>query len=226
MIITQYSPPSLVSTVPEIRRGCNIKRINSHELTEDLHESDLETAPTIDAMWNTWLQKVVFVVDRHAPVHNYRPKVVRKSHCAWKTPELHDLVHNRDVAHRRWRSQPLDINRRDAFTTLRAEAKHLSTHRSKYYRTLFENSPANTTKTWATINLLSGRTQTAPPCNIDASRLSDHFGGVVSDSSSPQYLVSPFGPCTRDSLEEFPVCEIREIHELLRNLNSKKAMSS
>ena len=46
------------------------------------------------------------------------------------------------------------------------------------------------------------------------------------DSSRPQYLVSPFGPSTRDSLEEFPECEIGEIHKLLRGLNSKNAMGS
>ena len=78
--------PFITSTVPEIRWGRNIKRIDCHKLTEDLLESDPEnfsTAPTTDAMWNTWLLKVVSVVDRHAPVRNYRPKVVRKSHCAW-----------------------------------------------------------------------------------------------------------------------------------------------
>ena len=48
----------------------------------------------------------------------------------------------------------------------------------------------------------------------------------MSDSSRPQYLVSPFRPSTRDSLEEFPVCEIGEIHNLLVDLNSKKAMGS
>ena len=76
----------ITSTVPEIRRGLNIKRIDCHKLTEDLLESDLEnfsTAPTTDAMWNTWLQKVRSVVDRHAPVRNFCPKVVRNSHCAW-----------------------------------------------------------------------------------------------------------------------------------------------
>ena len=224
------SIPFATSTDPEIRRGRNIKRINIHKLTEDLLEYDLEnfsTAPTIDAMWNTWLHKVVSVVDRHAPMRNYRPKVVRKRHCDWKTSELHDLVHKRDLAHRRWRSQPPDVNRRDAFTTLRAEAKRLARHlRSKHYRTLLESSHANATKTWATINLLSGRKQTTPPSTIDASRLSDHFGGVVSDPSRPRHLVSPAGPSTRDSLEEFPVCEIHEIHKLLRGLNSKKATGS
>ena len=77
-----------------------------------------------------------------------------------------------------------------------------------------------------TTNLLSGRKQTTPPSTIDASRLSDHFGGVVSDPSRPRHLVSPAGPSTRDSLEEFPVCEIHEIHKLLRGLNSKKATGS
>ena len=49
----------------------------------------------------------------------------------------------------------------------------------------------------------------------------------MSDSSRPRYLqVSPFRPSTRDSLEEFPICEIGEIHNLLLDLNSKKAMGS
>lgn len=224
------SIPFSLSLTPEVRCGRNLKRIDMRQFAADLMNSDLEnfsTASSVDAMWQVWVEKILIVLDVHAPMRRYRPKLVSAKPVPWLTPEFHDMTQQRNAAHRRWRSTPTDMGLRDAFTTLRAEVKRLSRRlKSLHYNHILTLSASNSRKTWQTINLLSGRQRLSVLPSVNVSTLSDQFGRVVADPGRPSSLTLPSGPSNRVALSEFEQVDISEVMALLMHIDERKATGS
>ena len=200
-------------------------------VVRDLEAAELgrvrEDGRVIDDQWKWWIDTVVKVLDKHAPLRKYRPKADHNRRAPWQTPGHHDLVKLRDSAHWRWLRAPNNQALRQEFCLARSTAKR-SARRLKmsYYETMFESCASDSRKTWRMVRSLTGDINQSQPPSVTADQLSSQFGGVVTDQMRPATLSVAFGPAEKDSFSEFQPISIPDTQKLLCKVNASKATGS
>ena len=147
----------------EIRLGRNLARIDYNQLRADLDEEGLDnfdSTDTVDGSWEKWTQRVLEVIDRHAPIKQYHPRTKIRN-APWVTPAFLDAVMHRNKCHRKWLKNSTDEMSYDMFKSARATVKRMSRHlKSEHYKQVFSANRSNPRATWKVLNSLTGRGHT------------------------------------------------------------------
>ena len=216
---------------PVVREGRNLRRVNMESVAADLQSLDLDTfgctSDDVDGLWQEWIDKVVLVLDRHAPSRKYHPKSAHNSCPPWKSPEYHDSVNARDRAHREWLSSPLDQALYDHFRRVRSNTKRMARRlKSTYYKRIFDASLRDSRKTWRLVKTLAGESAQTNDPEVNAKQLSIQFGGVVTDIGRPKELVVLHGPPAQDCMSTFKPVREQDVLKLLSRIDEHKASGS
>ena len=234
-----YSDHSLVLTSLKLTGGRvpkrtvksrNIKAININAFRNDLAQVCWNNAdPTdtsLDEAWDSWTNKFVSVMDKHAPVRN---RVLRRRNSVpWMDANLLRLIARRNRLHRNFVRNNRDENSYLAFKAARSEAHAYNRHaKSLYFQTLCSVYAGNSKQLWNVINTVTcrKRTNTDPVCS--ASSIGQAFANIVTDPARPVNLpLPPDEPSTPFRFSSFlPTTEDHVAH-LLSRLPDCKAQGS
>lgn len=212
-----------------LRMGRNLSRIDYNQLQSDLVDQELdcfESSASVAANWGQWMDKVTAVLDRHAPLKQYRSRYKRKN-AEWATDVFAQLIQKRNSLHRRWLDNPSDSQCHEQFRAVRADVKRMSRKlKAAYLTRVFKSNSSNPRATWKTLNSLTGRNRQHCAPAVTPVELAHQFQSVVTDVCRPAELEQPNGPDSQASLTDFAPTTPEDVQKLLSRVNINKATGS
>ena len=185
---------SLPKLRPVLKEGRNMKRLDFRKLSDMLQEAYLENcqnAENVEDAWEMWICQVQSTLDKCAPMRKYRPKRSPRNLQEWKTSEYHqeyittyswyhDAVVQRDLAHRKWRQNPTNLEFQAKFAGARAFGKRLGRQlKRSYFSRVFANCAGDSRSTWNVLKRLTGKTRKDHNLAVTANDLANQFGTIV-----------------------------------------------
>ena len=143
---------------PKIIKTRNFRNFDNNDFLWDLSGqpwSNLQYCHNIEQMWSLWKSMFITIVDKHAPIKRKR---IRSSSIPWVTPEIKQLIFERDkIKHK----HAITKNRElwDDYKRLRNKVnKAIKNKKCHYYQHKIEVNKDNPKGTWRILNSLMGRT--------------------------------------------------------------------
>ena len=218
--------PPASSTTSRLTR--NIRGVDINSFRQDILEAslhDFSDHNDVNHMWKEWHTKFLYVLDKHAPLHNSKPS--RRAIPPWSDRELHQLEQRKRRLHSRWRKDRTNGTLYAEFKQARSTARNAYRRkRNEYFSRQCEENVANPRKSWAILNAVTGRSRRRqdPSCSI--SEVADTFHSIVTDPNRPEQLCTPHGPAGPVSLTELDPVTPADVRRLLEKLDARKATGS
>ena len=163
------------------------KNYNQHNFKYDLENVDwsfMDSVSDINNTVNNWCNKFSEIADKHAPIKTRRAKCTNRS--PWITPELTDLMHERDYHQKQAHKTNLEYHWQQFRELRNLVNNQIKLAKSKYYQDSVNANKNNPSNLWKTLNELTFRnkSETNPSCIISEEK-------PVTDQKSIATILQP-----------------------------------
>ncbi len=218
----------------------NFKNFNEHAYLNDLNNlnwGEVCTHNDPNLMWTEWLNLVMSVINKHAPL---KKKRIGKRRSPWITPQVVQKIRIRDYLKQRF-DGTRDNNTWVQYKKARNEANNIIKRaKQNYFSTNITTAQKDPKKTWRLINDLTSRKMnkaaSVKEVNFEGSTLTDpadiseafnsYFTSIGDKLANeiPSSTVNPISYISpTNSVFSFEEIDIAAVDHLLRKINVKKA---
>ncbi len=218
----------------------NFKNFNEHAYLNDLNNlnwGEVCTHNDPNLKWTEWLNLVMSVINKHAPL---KKKRIGKRRSPWITPQVVQKIRIRDYLKQRF-DGTRDNNTWVQYKKARNEANNIIKRaKQNYFSTNITTAQKDPKKTWRLINDLTSRKMnkaaSVKEVNFEGSTLTDpadiseafnsYFTSIGDKLANeiPSSTVNPISYISpTNSVFSFEEIDIAAVDHLLRKINVKKA---